>query len=49
MRLLSLFPLALATAAYASNVLDLIPDNFDDIIGKGKPGLVELCVYNLGV
>ena len=26
----------------ASNVLDLGSDNFDSVIGKGKPGLVEL-------
>jgi len=25
----------------ASNVLELTPDNFDSVIGKGKPGLVE--------
>lgn len=28
--------------AWASNVLDLTPDNFDDVVGKGKPALVEL-------
>ncbi|TCD63371.1 hypothetical protein EIP91_005625 [Steccherinum ochraceum] len=27
--------------AFASNVLDLTPDNFHDIVGKGKPALVE--------
>jgi len=27
--------------AWASNVLDLTPDNFHDVIGKGKPALVE--------
>ncbi|KIM39834.1 hypothetical protein M413DRAFT_29010 [Hebeloma cylindrosporum] len=32
---------ALAAGASASNVLDLGPDNFDSIIGKGKPALVE--------
>lgn len=28
--------------ALASNVLELTPDNFHDVIGKGKPALVEL-------
>ncbi|RPD60361.1 protein disulfide isomerase [Lentinus tigrinus ALCF2SS1-7] len=28
-------------SALASNVLELTPDNFDEIIGKGKPALVE--------
>ena len=28
--------------ALASNVLELTPDNFDSIIGQGKPALVEL-------
>ncbi|RDB25771.1 Protein disulfide-isomerase erp38 [Hypsizygus marmoreus] len=32
---------ALIAGASASNVLDLTPDNFDSVIGKGKPGLVE--------
>lgn len=32
---------ALFAGATASNVLDLTPDNFDTVIGKGKPGLVE--------
>ncbi|THH17252.1 hypothetical protein EUX98_g9166 [Antrodiella citrinella] len=27
--------------AWASNVIDLTPDNFHDIVGKGKPALVE--------
>ncbi len=26
----------------ASNVIDLTPDNFDSVIGQGKPALVEL-------
>jgi protein disulfide-isomerase A6 len=39
---LSLFAAALFAYANASNVLDLVPDNFDDVIGKGSPGLVEL-------
>lgn len=42
--MLSLSLLLLAASAAASNVLDLGPDNFDTIVGKGKPGLVELCV-----
>ena len=33
---------ALASLAAASNVIDLTPDNFDSVIGKGKPALVEL-------
>jgi len=28
----------------ASNVVELTPDNFDNIIGQGKPALVELYV-----
>ncbi|KAJ3474292.1 hypothetical protein NLI96_g12540 [Meripilus lineatus] len=28
-------------SALASNVIDLTPDNFDEVIGKGKPALVE--------
>jgi protein disulfide-isomerase A6 len=39
---LSFVAAALLTGAGASNVLDLGPDNFDSVIGKGKPGLVEL-------
>jgi hypothetical protein len=39
---LPLFLSALAAGASASNVLDLGPDNFDNVIGKGKPALVEL-------
>ncbi|TFY77997.1 hypothetical protein EWM64_g6015 [Hericium alpestre] len=37
----SLVSLLFLSGALASNVLDLTPDNFDDAIGKGKPGLVE--------
>jgi protein disulfide-isomerase A6 len=37
----SLFAAALLASVRASNVLDLVPDNFDGLIGKGKPGLVE--------
>ena len=33
---------AVIAAASASNVLELNPSNFDSIIGKGKPALVEL-------
>ncbi|TFK85989.1 protein disulfide isomerase [Polyporus arcularius HHB13444] len=29
------------SGALASNVIDLTPDNFDEIVGKGKPALVE--------
>ncbi len=28
----------------ASNVLELTPDNFDKVVGQGKPALVELYV-----
>jgi protein disulfide-isomerase A6 len=40
----SLFAVATALfgGALASNVVDLDPDNFDTLIGKGKPALVEL-------
>jgi len=37
----SLFAAALLAGVQASNVLDLTPKNFDSVIGKGKPGLVE--------
>ncbi|EIW84274.1 protein disulfide isomerase [Coniophora puteana RWD-64-598 SS2] len=37
----SLFLAGLFAGASASNVLDLVPDNFDGVIGQGKPGLVE--------
>jgi len=40
----SLLVAALAAAVSASNVIDLTPDNFDDVVGKGKPALVELYV-----
>ena len=39
---LSIFSLSLLAGAYASNVLDLEPNNFYSVIGQGKPGLVEL-------
>ncbi|KDQ59241.1 hypothetical protein JAAARDRAFT_33964 [Jaapia argillacea MUCL 33604] len=37
----SLFVAALAAGVHASNVLELVPDNWDGIIGQGKPALVE--------
>lgn len=33
-----------ALAVQASNVLDLDSSNFDELVGKGKPALVELYV-----
>lgn len=41
---LPFFVAALVAGTSASNVIDLDSDNFDSVIGKGKPGLVELCV-----
>ena len=41
---LSFFTAALLAGAQASNVIDLTSDNFDNIVGKGKPALVELFV-----
>ena len=44
------FSFALFTAvvslggALASNVLELDPSNFDEVVGRGKPALVELYV-----
>ncbi|KAG6817654.1 hypothetical protein H0H87_005411 [Tephrocybe sp. NHM501043] len=38
------FLAALVASVSASNVIDLTSDNFDSVIGKGKPGLVELSV-----
>jgi hypothetical protein len=38
----SLFTAALLAGVHASNVIDLVPDNFDKLIGKGTPALVEL-------
>lgn len=35
-------------AVYASNVVYLDKGNFSDVVGKGKPGLVELYVFNAG-
>lgn len=32
---------SLASLVAASNVIDLTPDNFDSVVGKGKPALVE--------
>ncbi|KIJ04710.1 hypothetical protein PAXINDRAFT_104050 [Paxillus involutus ATCC 200175] len=37
----SLFLAGLLAGASASNVFELVPDNFDSVIGQGKPGLVE--------
>ncbi|KAI9566788.1 thioredoxin-like protein [Boletus coccyginus] len=37
----SLLFASLLAGVSASNVLELVPDNFDSVIGKGKPGLVE--------
>lgn len=34
--------LASLGSVWASNVLDLTPDNFDQVVGQGKPALVEL-------
>lgn len=43
----SLFAAALALGgAWASNVVELDPDNFDNVVGQGKPALVELYVYS---
>ena len=43
MRFTTLFAAALSVGvAFASNVIELNPDNFDEVIGKGKPALVEL-------
>ncbi|KAJ7593108.1 protein disulfide isomerase [Mycena floridula] len=33
--------IASALVVSASNVIDLTPDNWDSVVGKGKPGLVE--------
>lgn len=38
----------LFSGAWASNVLELVPDNFYNEVGKGKPGLVELFVRGFG-
>jgi len=37
-----LFAAALWAGVQASNVVELKPNNFDSIIGKGTPALVEL-------
>jgi protein disulfide-isomerase A6 len=44
MRFTISFVAALVAAVSASNVVDLVPENFDEFVGKGKPGLVELYV-----
>jgi len=41
------FSFALFTAVFvagvsASNVIELTPETWDDVVGSGKPGLVEL-------
>ncbi|PPQ69315.1 hypothetical protein CVT25_005916 [Psilocybe cyanescens] len=41
----SLVVTALVTAVSASNVVELVPDNFDSVIGKGTPGLNLAPVY----
>ncbi len=40
----TLFATAFVVGIKASNVLDLNPGTFDDVVGVGKPGLVELYV-----
>ena len=42
MRLLSFISIAFVAAVSASNVVELDVSNFDSIIGKGKPALIEL-------
>jgi len=39
---LSFLASVLIVGVSASNVVELTPDNFSSIIGKGKPALVEL-------
>jgi hypothetical protein len=39
--------LSVLKSVAASNVIDLTPANFDDIVGSGKPALVQLVVTNL--
>ena len=48
--MLTLFALlnTFAYSVYASNVLYLTPSNFSDVVGAGKPGLLELYVSNAG-
>lgn len=43
---LSLLSAFLISGAWASNVLELVPSNFDKEVGVGKPGLVELSVQS---
>lgn len=38
------FAALLIGGASASNVIELTPENFDSVIGKGTPALVELYV-----
>ena len=45
MRFFTLFAAVVSlSGALASNVIDLTPENFDTIVGQGKPALVELYV-----
>ena len=39
--------LSLSLLVRASNVVELNPANFDSVVGRGKPALVELCVQPL--
>ncbi|KAG7089585.1 hypothetical protein E1B28_011252 [Marasmius oreades] len=41
MRLLSFIVATLIAGAYTSNVIDLTSDNWDQVVGQGKPGLIE--------
>ena len=34
--------LVAATSVYGSNVIDLTPDNFDEVVGSGKFAMVEV-------
>ncbi|KAG6873925.1 hypothetical protein C0995_008964 [Termitomyces sp. Mi166 len=43
------FLAALIASATASNVIELTSDDFDAVIGKGKPALVELLVLGLDI
>jgi protein disulfide-isomerase A6 len=38
----TIFTAALIAVTSASNVIDLTPENWDEVVGVGKPGLVEL-------
>jgi len=45
MQLRIAFIASLASLAAASNVIEATSKTFDSIVGKGKPALVELCVF----